>query len=84
MAKKVYTHVCFSCNVFIKLYLHSVYISTSLNLLSDRKFSLLNRAFVFGVNAVAVVAESLTDGVGLKNHFAFLINLEAKNIFSGW
>ena len=54
-----------------------------LNQLSDRGFLLSTRIIAFGINILAVYLEIMTGGVGLKNHYAFLRNIEASTIFSG-
>ena len=54
-----------------------------LNQLSDREFLLSSRLIAFGINILAIYLEIMTGGVGLKNHYAFLRNIEARTIFSG-
>ena len=54
------------------------------NSLSDQMFSILIRALGFVSNIMIMTfSEILIGGIGLKNHFAFLIDTDARYIQTG-
>ena len=68
----------------VGLIFFSIYVIEALNLMPDRIFQFSTRLVAFGMNILAVYIEIMTGGVGLKKRYhAFLLNIEARNVFSG-